>query len=128
MDTAKVYVRYIVYDVEQSVKFYTKFLDFKVLTQVTSGFATVANGNLNLILNKVGSGGTGKPMPDCTIPQPGGWNRIQIRIENLKAVVQSLSRRNAKFKNEIVVGNGGNQILLEDPSGNLIELFEANYK
>lgn len=127
MDTAKVYIRYIVKDVEQSVRFYTEMLDFTTLSQVNSGFAMIGRGNLVLLLNKTGAGGTGKPMPDGTIPQPGGWNRIQLRTANVQQLIRSLKLHHATFRNELVAGNGGKQILLEDPSGNLIELFEANY-
>jgi catechol 2,3-dioxygenase-like lactoylglutathione lyase family enzyme len=117
-------VRYIVHDVEAAVAFYTQHLDFVVDLQAGPGFARLSRGNLRLLLNEPGFGGAGRPMPDGRLPEPGGWNRIQLEIPDLAAKVEALRRAGARFRNEIVAGQGGKQILLEDPSGNTIELFE----
>ena len=117
-------IRYIVNDVEQSILFYTTHLGFELELQPAPGFAIVARGALRLYLNQPGAGGSGQPMPDGRRPQPGGWNRIQIEVEDLEKTVERLKQAGAKFRNEIVQGAGGRQILLEDPSGNPIELFE----
>jgi catechol 2,3-dioxygenase-like lactoylglutathione lyase family enzyme len=118
-------VRYIVDDVDTAVKFYTEQLKFTVEMQPAPGFAALKRDNLRLLLNAPGAGGAGTTLADGTAPQPGGWNRFQIEVENLAATVEKLKGQNATFRNEIVDGNGGKQILLEDPSGNPIELFES---
>lgn len=120
----KVSVRYIVSDVDAAVKFYTSFLEFKVKMHPAPGFAAVERGDLLLLLNAPGAGGAGREMPDGTAPQAGGWNRFQLQVEDLEATVAQLKRQGASFRNEIVVGKGGKQVLLEDPSGNPVELFE----
>lgn len=118
-------VRYIVDDVNAAVEFYTTHLSFEVQMHPGPGFAMLRRGGLRLLLNSPGGGGgAGQAMPDGSRPQPGGWNRIQIEIEDLDATVAQLEDRGARFRNEIVTGQGGKQILLEDPAGNLIELFE----
>jgi catechol 2,3-dioxygenase-like lactoylglutathione lyase family enzyme len=117
-------VRYIVRDVDSSVSFYTEMLGFHADQHVKSAFASLSLGNLKLFINNPGAGGAGQAMPDGTLPAPGGWNRIQFMVEDLEMVVKDLKSKGAKFRNEIVIGVGGNQILLEDPSGNLIELFQ----
>lgn len=117
-------VRYIVTDVDSSVDFYTKMLGFEVDKHVKSAFAALTLGNLRLYINKPGAGGAGHAMPDGVMPAPGGWNRFQLEVNNLEEAVEDLKKEGAKFRNEIVQGIGGKQILLEDPSGNLIELFE----
>ena len=117
-------VRYIVADVDGAVAFYRDLLGFHVEMHPGPGFAMVSNGDLKLMLNKPGAGGAGQAMPDGQAPAPGGWNRIQLEVEDLEAVVENLTRAGARFRNRIVVGNGGKQILLDDPSGNPIELFE----
>ena len=117
-------VRYIVNDVDAAVIFYTEMLGFHIGQHVKSDFASLLLGNLSLFINRPGAGGAGQAMPDGTIPAPGGWNRIQIMVEDLEKMVTDLKTRGAKFRNEIVTGIGGKQILLEDPSGNLIELFQ----
>ncbi len=123
MDTVS--VRYIVDDVNAAVEFYTTHLNFEVQMHPGPGFAMLRRGGLRLLLNSPGGGGgAGQAMPDGSRPQPGGWNRIQIEIEDLDATVAQLEDRGARFRNEIVTGQGGKQILLEDPAGNLIELFE----
>ena len=118
-------VRYIVDDVEAAIAFYTKHLDFRVDLHPAPGFAALSLGNLRLLLNAPGAGGAGQAMPDGRMPAPGGWNRIQIEVADLAAKVEALRKANARFRNDIVVGNGGKQILLDDPAGNCIELFEA---
>ena len=117
-------VRYIVKDVDSAVQFYTTVLNFHVDKHVKSAFASLLLGNLRLYINQPGAGGAGHPMPDGELPAPGGWNRIQIEVKNIEDTVKELKSKGAKFRNEIVTGMGGKQILLQDPSGNLIELFQ----
>ncbi len=121
---SKVGVRYIVSDVDEAIPFYTEFLGFKVDMHPGPGFARISRENLELFLNRPGAGGAGQAAPDGQLPTPGGWNRIQIKVENLEATVEKLKAAGANFRNEIVVGTGGKQILVEDPSGNPIELFQ----
>ena len=121
---SKVNVRYIVNDVDQVIPFYTDLLGFKLEMHPAPGFASLSRGDLQLLLNRPRAGGAGQAMPDGQLPAPGGWNRIQIEVENLEATVEKLKRAGARFRNEIVTGNGGKQILVEDPSGNPIELFQ----
>ena len=116
-------VRYIVDDVEAAVAFYTKVLGFKVLTNFAPAFADVARGNLRLLLSGPTSS-AGRPMPDGAKPQPGGWNRIHLIVEDIEAEVARLRDAGARFRNDILSGPGGKQILLLDPSGNVVELFE----
>jgi len=117
-------IRYIVNNVEEAIAFYTQQLGFTVTMHPAPGFAALTKDNLKLYLNQPGIGGAGQAMPDGTMPSPGGWNRIHIEVDNLDHLVTQLKRDHATFRNEIVIGQGGKQILLEDPSGNLIELFE----
>lgn len=119
-------IRYIVHDVNACVSFYTKLLGFEVKLNPPSGFAMLSKGNMQLLLNEPGAGGAGESMPDGTAPMPGGWNRIQLQTKNINSVIRSLEVKGVKFRNELVIGNGGMQILLLDPSGNLIELVEPN--
>ncbi len=122
----KVYVRYIVNDVKRSVEFYTHYLGFKVEMQPPSnGFAMLSIGNLYLLMNPKGQGGAGQTLSDGSIPKPGGWNRMQLRVENLEQKFRELESSDVSLRSGMIRGNGGVQILLEDPSGNLIELFEA---
>jgi len=121
---ATVSVRYIVDDVEAAIAFYTERLGFGVELNPAPGFAVLSRGDLRLLLNEPGTGGAGQPMPDGHKPEPGGWNRIQIEVDNLTSEVEALREAGAQFRNQIVGGRGGKQILLEDPSGNSIELFE----
>lgn len=120
----KVNVRYIVNDVDAAIKFYADMLGFKVEMHPAPGFASLSKGNLQLLLNKPGAGGAGQAMGDGRAPSPGGWNRFQIGVGDLAATVEKLKSAGCRFRNEIVVGNGGKQILAEDPSGNCVELFE----
>ncbi len=118
-------VRYIVDDVEAAIRFYTEHLGFAVTMHPGPGFALVSRGDLRLLLSAPGGGGgAGQAMPDGRRPEPGGWNRIQIEVENLAGMVVALRQVGARFRNDIVTGNGGRQVLLEDPAGNPIELFE----
>ena len=122
---AKARVRYIVSDVDAAVRFYCEMLGFQVDMRPAPGFARLSNENLQLMLNRPGAGGAGQAMPDGQMPTPGGWNRIQIEVQNLQATVQRLKAAGCLFRNEIVEGTGGKQILLNDPSGNAVELFES---
>jgi len=118
-------VRYIVHDVEAAIGFYTQRLGFQVEMYPGPGFAMLSRGDLRLLLNTPGGGGgAGQPMPDGRRPEPGGWNRIQIEVDDLAGMVDALKKDGADFRNDIVIGNGGKQILVDDPSGNPIELFE----
>lgn len=116
-------VRYIVDDVNAAVAFYTKFLGFSVLTSFAPAFADVARGNLRLLLSGPTSS-AGRAMPDGAKPQPGGWNRIHLIVEDIDAEVARLRSAGATFRNDILKGPGGRQILLKDPSGNVVELFQ----
>lgn len=116
--------RYIVNDVDAAVDFYTKMLGFTVEMKAGSGFAKLTKDKLVLFLNKPGAGGAGQTLSDGAVPEPGGWNRIQFMIDDLDKMVADLKAKNAQFRNEMIEGVGGKQILLQDPSGNLIELFE----
>jgi catechol 2,3-dioxygenase-like lactoylglutathione lyase family enzyme len=117
-------VRYIVSDVDAAIPFYTDLLGFRLDLHPAPGFASLSRGDLRLLLNRPGAGGAGQAMPAGQAPEPGGWNRFQLEFEDLEATVATLRSRGARFRNEIVIGNGGKQILIEDPSGNPIELFE----
>lgn len=122
MDT--VTLRYFAEDVGRAVAFYRDRLGFDVQMHPAPGFAMLARGNLRLLLNAPGAGGAGQAMPDGTLPSPGGWNRLQIEVDDLDATVQRLRGDGAVFRNETVEGKGGRQILVEDPAGNPIELFQ----
>jgi catechol 2,3-dioxygenase-like lactoylglutathione lyase family enzyme len=117
-------VRYLVNNIDAAIAFYTKHLDFHVEMHPAPGFAALLRGNLRLLLNEPGAGGAGQSMPDGRKPAPGGWNRIQIEVEDIAAKVETLRKQGAHFRNDIVIGKGGKQILLDDPSGNCIELSE----
>ena len=124
---ATVSVRYIVDDVDTAIAFYTQLLGFSVVMHPAPGFASLARGDLRLLLNSAtGGGGAGQPMPDGRTPAPGGWNRIQLEVPDLAGVVAALRMAGAHFRNDIVIGNGGKQILVDDPAGNPIELFEPH--
>lgn len=116
-------VRYMVDDVEQAIAFYTKVLGFEVLTSFVPAFADVARGRLRLLLSGPASS-AGRPMPDGAKPGPGGWNRIHLIVDDIDADVARLRAAGAQFRNDILAGPGGKQILLLDPSGNVIELFQ----
>jgi catechol 2,3-dioxygenase-like lactoylglutathione lyase family enzyme len=110
-------------DVQTAVDFYTEHFDFTVRTSAAPAFADVVRGNLRLLLSGPKSS-AGRPMPDGETPQPGGWNRIHFIVPDITAEVQRLRSAGLTFRNDIVSGPGGRQILLEDPAGNLIELFQ----
>lgn len=116
-------VRYMVHDVEKAVAFYTKVLGFEVLTNFPPAFADVARGRLRLLLSGPASS-AGRPMSDGAKPSPGGWNRIHLIVPDIEAEVARLRAGGAHFRNDIIKGPGGQQILLEDPSGNVVELFQ----
>jgi catechol 2,3-dioxygenase-like lactoylglutathione lyase family enzyme len=123
---ASVSVRYIVDDVDAAIEFYTRHLGFSLELHPAASFAILSRGELRLLLSAPsGPGGASQPMPDGRRPEPGGWNRIQLQSEDLDGLVASLRGAGARFRNDIVSGIGGKQILLEDPAGNPIELFEA---
>jgi catechol 2,3-dioxygenase-like lactoylglutathione lyase family enzyme len=116
-------VRYMVSDVAESIDFYTKQLGFEVLTNTPPAFADVKRGNLRLLLAGPASS-AGRPMPDGRTPEPGGWNRIHFIVDDIEGEVARLRDAGATFRNDIITGPGGKQILLEDPSGNVVELFQ----
>ena len=116
-------VRYMVDAVDKSIDFYTEVLGFELLTNAAPAFADVKRGNLRLLLAGPTSS-AGRPMPDGVKPQPGGWNRIHFIVDDLDAEVARLRKTGATFRNDIVEGPGGKQILLQDPSGNIVELFQ----
>jgi catechol 2,3-dioxygenase-like lactoylglutathione lyase family enzyme len=123
---ATVSVRYIVNDVDEAIDFYCHRLDFHEDMHPAPTFAMLSRGDLRLVLSAPGGGpgGGGQAMPDGSMPQPGGWNRFSIEVSDLAALVETLRSGGAHFRNDIVTGVGGKQILLDDPSGNPIELFE----
>ena len=121
----KISLRYIVNDVDAAIAFYTENLGFKVDMHPAPGFASLSRGNLQLLLNRPGAGGAGQSMPDGQAPAPGGWNRFQIAVDNLEEMVATLKKNGCRFRSDIITGNAGKQILVNDPSGNPIELFEA---
>ncbi len=122
---AAVQVRYIVNDVDAAIAFYTKLLGFKLDMHPAPPFAMLSRGELRLVLSAPNPiGGGGQSMPDGTKPEPGGWNRFSIEVSDLAAMVEKLSKAGVHFRNNIVTGVGGKQIILDDPSGNPIELFE----
>jgi catechol 2,3-dioxygenase-like lactoylglutathione lyase family enzyme len=118
-------VRYIVDDVDAAIAFYTEQLGFEVVMHPAPPFAMLARGELRLMLSAPGGGpGGGAAMPDGSLPRPGGWNRFQIEVSDLDGQVQALREAGVTFRNQIVEGVGGRQILVEDPSRNCVELFE----
>jgi catechol 2,3-dioxygenase-like lactoylglutathione lyase family enzyme len=117
------HVRYMVDDVEAAIAFYTKLFGFDVLNDYSPAFADVQRGNLRLLLSGPTSSAA-RPMPDGRQPQPGGWNRIHFIVDDLEAEVARLRAAGVTFRGDIVKGPGGSQILLDDPAGNPIELFQ----
>ena len=116
-------VRYMVDDVDAAVAFYTKHLGFALLSSAAPAFADVKRGELRLLLSGATSS-AGRPMPDGRRPEPGGWNRIELVVDDIAAEVTRLRSAGVRFRNDIVTGPGGSQILLEDRSGNVVELFQ----
>ena len=123
MQDDTVNVRYMVDDVQESIDFYTKHLGFELLSSAPPAFADVKRGNLRLLLAGPKSS-AGRPMPDGEKPGPGGWNRIHFIVDDVEAEVGRLRDAGAQFRNDIIEGPGGKQILLLDPSGNVVELFQ----
>jgi predicted enzyme related to lactoylglutathione lyase len=123
VESTTVNVRYMVDDVEAAIDFYTTTLDFTLLSSVLPAFADVSRGSLRLLLSGATSS-AGRSMPDGSRPHAGGWNRIQLVFDDLASTVEQLRAGGATFRNEIITGPGGSQILLEDPSGNVVELFQ----
>ncbi len=116
-------VRYMVDDVDAAIEFYIKHLGFELRTSAAPAFADVTRGNLRLLLSGPASS-AGRPMPDGTKPGPGGWNRIHLIVADITAEVARLRDAGLTFRNDVVTGPGGSQILLEDPAGNVVELFQ----
>jgi catechol 2,3-dioxygenase-like lactoylglutathione lyase family enzyme len=123
---AAVQVRYIVNDVDVAITFYCTHLGFKEIMHPAPVFAMLSRGDLRLALSRPAGGpGGGQAMPDGTMPEPGGWNRFAIEVSDLAATVEVLRKAGIHFRNDIVIGVGGKQILIDDPSGNPIELFQS---
>jgi catechol 2,3-dioxygenase-like lactoylglutathione lyase family enzyme len=123
MSDETVNVRYMVDDVEESIDFYTQHFGFEVISSAAPAFADVRRGALRLLLSGSASS-AGRPMPDGTKPGPGGWNRIHFIVDDIESEVARLTAAGVNFRNDIVTGPGGSQILLDDPSGNPIEIFQ----
>jgi catechol 2,3-dioxygenase-like lactoylglutathione lyase family enzyme len=119
----KISVRYIVIDVEAAIAFYTGLLGFQLDIHPAPGFARLSLNGFHLLLNQPGAGGAGQTTNEG-VPAPGGWNRILIEVEDLNQMVETLKNAGCRFRSEIITGNGGRQIVANDPSGNPIELFE----
>ena len=118
-------VRYIVDDVDAALTFYCAHLGFRELMHPAPAFALLLRDDLRLALSRPGGGpGGGQGLPDGTLPRPGGWNRFSLQVEDIEAEAHRLREAGVRFRNEIVTGVGGRQLLVEDPSGNLVELFE----
>ena len=116
--------RYLVNDVEASLKFYVEILGFTVMQKWGPAFAIIERNDVRLWISGPGTSAM-QPMPDGRRPEPGGWNRIVVEVEDLAALIEELKKQNVIFRNEIVQGPGGKQVLIEDPSGNPLELFQA---
>jgi catechol 2,3-dioxygenase-like lactoylglutathione lyase family enzyme len=122
---ATVAVRYIVDDVDAAIAFYCEHLGFREVMHPAPTFAMLSRGDLRLNLSAPSrEGGGGQAMPDGSVPRPGGWNRFTLEVDDLEAVVERLRRAGVRLRSDIVVGVGGHQVLVEDPSGNPVELFQ----
>ncbi|ADT99470.1 VOC family protein [Mycolicibacterium gilvum] len=120
-------MRYIVVDVDEAVNFYTRHLGFELVMKPGPGFAMLRREGVRLLVNAPeGGGGAGQRLSGGELPQPGGWNRFQVRVDDLAAVVDALRRAGVLFRGEVIEGRGGRQALAVDPSGNLVELFQVN--
>jgi len=118
-------VRYIVHDVDAAIAFYCQHLGFHEQMHPAPAFAMLTRGDLRLVLSAPGGGpGGGQAMPDGTMPEPGGWNRFSIEVPDLEATAGALRAAGVHFRNDIITGVGGKQVLIDDPSGNPVELFE----
>jgi predicted enzyme related to lactoylglutathione lyase len=118
-------VRYIVEDVDVAAAFYADVLGFETVMRPAPGFAMLERGPLRLLLNSPGAGAAGATLSDGSVPAPGGWNRFQVGVDDLDATVRRVEETGASLRGEVVEGRGGRQALLEDPSGNLVELFQS---
>lgn len=119
-------IRYLVHDVDAAVEFYVDALGFEVAMHFAPGFAALDRDGVRLLLNVVGGdGGASQAMPDGSVPAPGGWNRFQLSIDDLDDRIADLRSRGIEFRGDLVEGRGGRQVLIEDPSGNPVELFES---
>lgn len=122
---AKVSVRYIVSDVDAAIPFYTEHLGFTVDMHPAPGFAALSRSDLQLFLNRPGGpGGASQSMPDGRAPEPGGWNRFQIEVEDIDATFASMKAAGCTLRSDVIQGNGGKQVIVDDPSGNPVELFQ----
>jgi catechol 2,3-dioxygenase-like lactoylglutathione lyase family enzyme len=121
---SQVSVRYIVSDVDAALPFYTDLLGFQVDMHPAPGFASLSRGDLRLLLNQPGAGGAGQAVNGGQVPAPGGWNRIQLEVKDIEATMETIKEAGGRFRSEVITGNGGKQVLIEDPSGNLVELFQ----
>jgi len=118
-------VRYVVDDVDAAVDFYTSLLQFEVAMRPGPGFAMLRRGELRLLLNSPGGGGgAGQTLADGARPEPGGWNRFQLEVDDLDEVVAGVRKAGAELRGDVIIGRGGRQALVPDPAGNLVELFE----
>lgn len=119
-------IRYIVHDVDAAIAFYTRHLGFTVMMHPAPSFAMITRGELRLLLSAPGGpGGGGQAMPDGRTPAPGGWNRIQLEVADLAPAVERLRAAGVQFRSDIITGVGAKQVIVDDPSGNPVELFEA---
>jgi catechol 2,3-dioxygenase-like lactoylglutathione lyase family enzyme len=122
---ARVQIRYIVNDVDEAIKFYTEHLGFKLEMHPAPAFAMLSRDSLRLVLSAPNpAGGGGQAMPDGTEQSPGGWNRFAIEVSDISALVEALRNAGIHFRNDIITGVGGKQVIINDPSGNPVELFQ----